>query len=221
MCVLVTHGLMTRVFLMRWYHWSVEYFEDLRNVNHCEMVIMKRSQGSKSFQLQTELRTWSKLRRQAAKTMAEGAVEKSSAALNATIATPMKRLWVSDGHDAVASGPSRDGSARGTKVASPVVEQAEVNEEAFPSLWSRAKPRIDEGGSQSATGTGLHRMHRPQRVPSYIRAGRDFGGSSSGAGTPVLGAGESVDAGRDDVKADLALDDEQDVDEQSIRGSVY
>lgn len=31
--VLVTHGLMTRVFLMKWYHWSVEYFEDLRNIS--------------------------------------------------------------------------------------------------------------------------------------------------------------------------------------------
>ncbi|EER37212.1 phosphoglycerate mutase family domain-containing protein [Histoplasma capsulatum H143] len=26
-----------------WYHFSVEYFEDLRNVNHCEFVIMKKN----------------------------------------------------------------------------------------------------------------------------------------------------------------------------------
>ena len=56
--VLVTHGLMTRVFLMKWYHYSVEYFEDLRNVDHCEFVIMKRA-ASGRYLLQSELRTWS------------------------------------------------------------------------------------------------------------------------------------------------------------------
>ncbi|RAL67953.1 hypothetical protein DID88_008677 [Monilinia fructigena] len=45
-CVLVTHGLMSRIFLMKWYHFSVEYFEDLRNVNHCEFLIMRKSNDS-------------------------------------------------------------------------------------------------------------------------------------------------------------------------------
>jgi hypothetical protein len=35
LCVLVIHGLMARVILVEWYHFSVEYFEDLRNVNRC------------------------------------------------------------------------------------------------------------------------------------------------------------------------------------------
>ncbi|KAF2175734.1 phosphoglycerate mutase-like protein [Zopfia rhizophila CBS 207.26] len=65
-CVLVTHGLMTRVFLMKWYHWSVEYFEDLRNVNHCEFIIMKQSPSNGRYVLQNELRTWSDLKRRAA-----------------------------------------------------------------------------------------------------------------------------------------------------------
>ncbi|KAF2133823.1 phosphoglycerate mutase-like protein [Dothidotthia symphoricarpi CBS 119687] len=65
-CVLVTHGLMSRVFLMKWYHWSVEYFEDLRNVNHCEFIIMKRSDANAKYILQNELRTWSELKRRAA-----------------------------------------------------------------------------------------------------------------------------------------------------------
>lgn len=63
-CVLVTHGLMTRVFLMKWYHFSVEYFEDLRNVNHCEFVVMKRSLENRKYILQNELRTWSQLRKE-------------------------------------------------------------------------------------------------------------------------------------------------------------
>lgn len=69
--VLVTHGLMSRVFLMKWYHWSVEYFEDLRNVNHCEFVIMKMNQDSKKYVLETQLRTWSELKRQRALERAE------------------------------------------------------------------------------------------------------------------------------------------------------
>lgn len=63
-CVLVTHGLMSRVFLMKWYHFSVEYFEDLRNVNHCEFIVMKLNQDSGKYVLQNQLRTWSELRRE-------------------------------------------------------------------------------------------------------------------------------------------------------------
>lgn len=62
-CVLVTHGLMTRVFLMKWYHWSVEYFEDLRNINHCEFITMKRDDEGRKYQLQNQLRTWSEMKR--------------------------------------------------------------------------------------------------------------------------------------------------------------
>ncbi|KAK0634843.1 histidine phosphatase superfamily [Bombardia bombarda] len=62
-CVLVTHGLMSRVFLMKWYHFSVEYFEDLRNVNHCEFLIMRKEESGK-YLLENNLRTWSELRRE-------------------------------------------------------------------------------------------------------------------------------------------------------------
>ncbi|KAH8842499.1 hypothetical protein MCOR07_008571 [Pyricularia oryzae] len=65
-CVLVTHGLMSRVFLMKWYHFSVEYFEDLRNVNHCEFLIMRQREGTGKYDLENKLRTWSELRRERA-----------------------------------------------------------------------------------------------------------------------------------------------------------
>ncbi|KAF2871353.1 histidine phosphatase superfamily [Massariosphaeria phaeospora] len=65
-CVVVTHGLMTRVFLMKWYHWSVEYFEDLRNVNHCEFIVMKQNSTNGKYILENELRTWSDLKKRAA-----------------------------------------------------------------------------------------------------------------------------------------------------------
>ncbi len=43
---------MSRVFLMKWYHFSVEYFEDLRNVNHCEFLIMRKQEESGKYILQ-------------------------------------------------------------------------------------------------------------------------------------------------------------------------
>jgi hypothetical protein len=61
---IVTHGLMSRVFLMKWYHFSVEYFEDLRNVNHCEFLIMRKKEDSGKYILENNLRTWSELKRE-------------------------------------------------------------------------------------------------------------------------------------------------------------
>ena len=54
---------MSRVFLMKWYHFSVEYFEDLRNINHCEFLIMRKDEGGK-YILENNLRTWSELKRE-------------------------------------------------------------------------------------------------------------------------------------------------------------
>lgn len=56
---------MSRVFLMKWYHFTVEYFEDLRNVDHCEFLLMRKQENDK-FILETKLRTWSELRRERA-----------------------------------------------------------------------------------------------------------------------------------------------------------
>jgi len=40
--VLVTHGLTARLFLMRWYHWSVEIFEETRNPGNAQLMVMER-----------------------------------------------------------------------------------------------------------------------------------------------------------------------------------
>ena len=71
------------------YHWSVEYFEDLRNVNHCEFIIMKRSENNGRYILQNELRTWSELKRRAAK-------EKEEQSKSATAATPSRNTSLSN-----------------------------------------------------------------------------------------------------------------------------
>jgi broad specificity phosphatase PhoE len=93
-CILVTHGLMTRVFLMKWYHFSVEYFEDLRNVNHCEFVVMKRNLDNGKFILQNQLRTWSELKRERA---ARGSVSQANRSTTASgigdSPIPQRRRW--------------------------------------------------------------------------------------------------------------------------------
>jgi broad specificity phosphatase PhoE len=39
--IVVTHGLTIRLFLMRWFHWTVEYFERLRNPRNGQFFVME------------------------------------------------------------------------------------------------------------------------------------------------------------------------------------
>ncbi|KAK9855999.1 Histidine phosphatase superfamily [Penicillium brevicompactum] len=93
-CVLVTHGLMARVFLMKWYHWSVEYFEDLRNINHCEFVVLTLNPANGKYTLQNKLRTWSDLRKDRER---ENASKEQVAAPSASSSQPdhipIRRKW--------------------------------------------------------------------------------------------------------------------------------
>jgi broad specificity phosphatase PhoE len=52
--LIVTHGMTLRLFLMRWFHWSVEEFEALRNPGNCQTVVMQR-ENSERYDLITEL----------------------------------------------------------------------------------------------------------------------------------------------------------------------
>lgn len=58
--VLVTHGIWARVFLMKWFRWSYEEFESLRNIPHCQYLIMKQQNDGK-YCLKTPLKTWDDL----------------------------------------------------------------------------------------------------------------------------------------------------------------
>jgi broad specificity phosphatase PhoE len=53
--LIVTHGLTLRLFLMRWYHWTVEEFENLRNPQNCQIVVMQKRHDDK-YELITELK---------------------------------------------------------------------------------------------------------------------------------------------------------------------
>lgn len=53
--VIVMHGMSMRVFLMRWFHWTVEEFESIRNPKNCDIIVLEREDGGK-YRLATELR---------------------------------------------------------------------------------------------------------------------------------------------------------------------
>lgn len=70
---------------MKWYHFSVEYFEDLRNVNHCEFLIMRKKEDSGKYILENNLRTWSDLKRE--RLAAAAAREKANPSTSAAAST--------------------------------------------------------------------------------------------------------------------------------------
>ena len=52
--LIVSHGLTMRLFLMRWFHWSVEEFEKLHNPKNCQIIIMEK-QIDEHYILSSEL----------------------------------------------------------------------------------------------------------------------------------------------------------------------
>ena len=52
--LIVTHGMTLRLFLMRWFHMSVEDFENLRNPHNCQIVIMQKNSDDR-YRLISEL----------------------------------------------------------------------------------------------------------------------------------------------------------------------
>lgn len=207
-CILVTHGLMTRVFLMKWYHFSVEYFEDLRNVGHCEMTVLKRSDTGK-FVLQNELRTWSELRR-------ERAARGSMSAGSPDQPIPTRRRW-GGCHDKC-SDPRHDHSASSTKITPKRQNTADLfkddsellgnSPQKTKSSSSLAKHinQEDTDLSSSSLSTVVARDFSKEAVSEklstpkkgsltvYDRStsygGRDGGGSKSGAASPFSSSDE-------------------------------
>jgi len=54
-CIIVSHGLTMRLFLMRWFHWSVEVYEGLANPLNGDIWRISRGDNNK-WQLDTKLR---------------------------------------------------------------------------------------------------------------------------------------------------------------------
>lgn len=55
--VVVTHGLTMRLFCMRWFHWSVDYFESLENPGNGELVVLERQEDFR-YRLRAPFRQW-------------------------------------------------------------------------------------------------------------------------------------------------------------------
>ena len=58
--IIFTHGMTMRLFLMRWFHWSVEEFERVANPENCKIIHLKREKDSEHFSLKTKLRHYEK-----------------------------------------------------------------------------------------------------------------------------------------------------------------
>ncbi|MCU7875286.1 MAG: histidine phosphatase family protein [Candidatus Thiodiazotropha sp. (ex Lucinoma borealis)] len=54
--LVVTHGVALRVFLMRWFHWTVEEYESIRNPANGAVVIMEKKDGGR-YRIFTPLET--------------------------------------------------------------------------------------------------------------------------------------------------------------------
>ena len=52
--IVVSHGLTIRLFLMRWFHWTVEEFEKLRNPKNCQYYILDKMPDNK-YEMKTEM----------------------------------------------------------------------------------------------------------------------------------------------------------------------
>lgn len=56
--VLVTHGIYSRVFLMKWFRWTYEEFESFTNVPNGSMIVMEFDEKIDRYVLRTDLPKW-------------------------------------------------------------------------------------------------------------------------------------------------------------------
>lgn len=52
--VIITHGMTIRLFVMRWFHLTVEQFEELANPKNCQIVLLEKNEDNK-YDLKTVL----------------------------------------------------------------------------------------------------------------------------------------------------------------------
>jgi broad specificity phosphatase PhoE len=191
-CVLVTHGLMTRVFLMKWYHWSVEYFEDLRNVNHCEFVIMQKNLDSGKFVLQNQMRTWSEYKRRAIPQHNH----QVTASQLASPAIPARKWGGCVGgcthqHSKYPRRIKKQDEATAKPASQEQENQPITTEEA-----SSSSTPLKASSTASTTEPNSPISFRLPTRPSFLH-GRDGGGSLSGMATPAEGLSDASGAETD------------------------
>ena len=207
--ILVTHGLCSRVFLMAWYHYSVEFFEDLRNINHCEFLVMKHGPNGR-YVLQNQLRRWSDLRRERA-----AARKNSLSAPSEPIPTIPVRRWTQSKSATDPSGASLiPRPARKNTVEMFKDEPEPVDDSSDQKVTPSATPIQKRGSrpssvirdasrtrlrSSSNIRTSLSNLSleigRASSTMAGVRSylGRDGGGTRSGQGSPFGSDDEEVE----------------------------
>ena len=208
-CVLVTHGLMSRVFLMKWYHFSVEYFEDLRNMNHCEFVVMKKNPENEKYILQNQLRTWSELKKE------RESIPQSP--------VPVRKKWGGspDGYDHQAASNSDRREMKRQNTADLFKDDGTASIEQLQKAMRRNTIKSKENDKQTARrrdapeeafdlpnepkdlniflkpspNSNATRITSPNRL-AVLQTGRDGGGSESGA-TSRSGSSDEEDRTHD------------------------
>jgi broad specificity phosphatase PhoE len=205
--VLVTHGLCSRVFLMAWYHYSVEFFEDLRNINHCEFLVMKLA-GNGRYVLQNKLRRWTDLRRERAERRSISAVSPSSP--DSTIPNIPVRRWASKRTGTDAAGTTGGGRPIRQNTADLFKDDEELEERVEDIENPAGAECTPEEGTEppqisvKKIPSGKGRTYSPFRqAPSPLKnkvssqnggikayLGRDGGGSKSGAASPLFNSDE-------------------------------
>ena len=196
--ILVTHGLCSRVFLMAWYHYSVEFFEDLRNINHCEFLVMKHGLNGR-YVLQNKLRRWTDLRRERASRRSISAP--SDPPTDTNIPNIPVRRWASkrSGNDAqgntlAARRPVRQNTADLFRDDDNDIEEREedIENQAGGECPPAEQPKSPT--KKTPTTAPFKQVPSPLRerlssntdMKAYL--GRDGGGSKSGAASPLLGS---------------------------------
>ncbi|KAL2265390.1 hypothetical protein VTJ83DRAFT_6490 [Remersonia thermophila] len=188
-CVLVTHGLMSRVFLMKWYHFSVEHFEDLRNINHCEFLIMRRNDQGK-YILENKLRTWSDLKRERAAQLAKSqgnASSKDMATLARTGSIEVRRRW-----GGCPNGCNHDKSFRVRSTLADLVKADHMQASSASGLTNGENDTTANGGSSSTAAPAANGTTNGTTTPAAngttngATVNPSFNGTANSTQTPSL-----------------------------------
>lgn len=180
----------------------MEYFEDLRNVNHCEFILMERSLETGKYILQSELRTWSAYKKEqeakrfAALATSEDGIIKDPTLLSygaeeQQIAPPeMPRRWGGcvNGCNHAQYKWYTYGDANNNVPAISIADSS-----------SSQQPYVVPAGRikrMQPPDFAAHVQERLRERLGVLEAGRDFGGSKSGAGSDVEDSGSG---GEDDL----------------------
>lgn len=167
------------------FHFSVEYFEDLRNMNHCEFVIMKKDIETGKYMLENKLRTWSELQNEN-----EATEKNASKDPKVTGNVPQRREW---GRERPSSWLSREDQTVSTKTDDRVASVSAALRGNCNSTLKKGLNKTDDSDTLEfdTRGTSSKRVEKAKQnvqtsrivVPSRllaIRGGRDGGGSLSG-----------------------------------------